>query len=106
MSAITCRDDLSFTTRDDCGRMTNWPQNNPGVAGDFARGTACFDEVAMLAGADETDAFHAIKSAMIDMGGRTTNLELGFVESVARAAVLGLRAMRNGASRFEPLAEG
>ncbi|WP_426427057.1 KilA-N domain-containing protein [Pseudomonas palmensis] len=36
------------------------------------------------------------------MGGRTTNLELGFADAVARAAALGLRVVRNGAERFTP----
>lgn len=107
MNAIISRDDLSFTTRDDCGRMVNWPQNNPGVAADWDKGARFFDlEIAQLARVDETEAFHAIEFAILNMGGRTTCLEIGFVESVARAAVLGLRAMRNGASHFEPLTEG
>lgn len=100
---ITCRDDLTFTSRDDCGRMVNWPRNNPGVAADWGKGIAFFDsEIAELAANDETAAFHAVKFAITGMGGRYTCLEIGFAESVARAAVLGLRAMRNGAQRFEP----
>ena len=39
------------------------------------------------------------------MGGHYTCLEIGFAEAVARAAVLGLRAMRNGAAQFEPVDE-
>lgn len=105
-TAIVCRDDLSFTTRNDSGRMTNWPQNNPGVAADWDKGAQFFElEIAQLASVDETEAYHAIEFAILGMGGRTTCLEIGFAESVARAAMLGLRAMRNGASRFEPVAE-
>ncbi|WP_286927800.1 hypothetical protein [Pseudomonas sp. UBA7721] len=37
------------------------------------------------------------------MGGRTTSLEPGFADAVAKAAALGLRAMRNGAERFAPI---
>lgn len=98
-----CRNDLSFTTRDDCGLMVNWPRNNPGVAGDWEKGMAFFDsEIAELASHDETEAFHAIEFAITGMSGRYTCLEIGFAESVARAAILGLRAIRGGAERFEP----
>ncbi|MHC8288729.1 hypothetical protein ACYZUD_18280 [Pseudomonas sp. XS1P51] len=100
---ILCRDDLSFTKRDDEGRLINWPRYNYGVPADWKKGIACFDgEVAELAAHDETEAFHAIKSAIIDMCGRATCLEIGFADSVTRAAVLGLRAIRSGAERFEP----
>lgn len=100
---ILCRDDLSFTKRDDCGRMVNWPQNNPGVAADWEKGIAFFDsEIAELSANDERAAFHAIQFAVLSMGGHYTCLEIGFAESIARAAILGLRAIRNGAERFEP----
>lgn len=100
---ILCRDDLSFTERDDCGRMVNWPCNNPGVADDWKKGIDFFDnEIAGLAVNDETAAFHAIEFAITGMGGHYTCLEIGFAESIARAAILGLRAIRNGAERFEP----
>lgn len=100
---ILCRDDLSFTKRDDEGRLINWPRNNPGVAADWKKGIAFFDsEIAELAANDETAACHAIEFAILGMGGSTTNLEISFAESVARAAILGLRAMRSGTQRFEP----
>lgn len=100
---IYTRDDLSFTRRDEMGRMINWPRNNPGVAEDWKKVMAFFDnEIAELASFDETSAFHAIQFAITSMGGRYTCLEIGFAESVARAAVLGLRAMRSGAPRFKP----
>ncbi|MNR50614.1 hypothetical protein D3C85_1701610 [compost metagenome] len=70
---------------------------------DWEKGIACFDgEVFELAAHDETEAFNAIQFAIAGMGGRTTNLELGFIDRVARAAVLGLRVIRGGAARFEP----
>jgi hypothetical protein len=101
---ILCRDDLSFTKRNERGRMVNWPQNNPGVAADWEKGIAFFDsEIAELSAVDETEAYDAIKFAITDMGGSTTNLELAFVDAVARAAVLGLRAIRNGTERFTPI---
>ena len=103
-SPITCRDDLTFTSRDDCGRMVNWPRNNPGVAEDWERGVGFFDsEICELAATDETEAFHAIQYALRGMGGRYTNLELGFIDRVARAAIVGLRAMRNTTERFTPI---
>jgi hypothetical protein len=93
---------LSFTQRDD-GGLINWPPNNPGVAADWEKGIAFFDsEITELSANDETEAFHAIEFAILGMGGRYTCLEFGFAESVARAAVLGLRAMRNGTQRLEP----
>ncbi|AMS13168.1 hypothetical protein A3218_02125 [Pseudomonas chlororaphis] len=86
--------------------MINWPRNNPGVAADWGRGIGFFEsEISALAAFDETEAFHAIEFAITGMGGRYTNLEIGFAESVARAAVLGLRAMRSGEARFEPSVE-
>lgn len=103
-SPITCRDDLTFTSRDDCGRMVNWPCNNAGVAADKERGLAFFDsEIAELSANNETAAYEAIRLAITGMGGRTTNLELGFAEAVAKAATLGLRAMRNATERFTPI---
>ena len=104
---ITNRDDLSFTDRDTEGRMINWPIKNPGIAADWAKGTGFFDvEIAELAGVDETEAYWAIACAIRGMGGHYTCLEIGFSEAVARAAVLGLSAMRNGSARFEPVEEG
>ncbi|VVQ12275.1 hypothetical protein PS914_05337 [Pseudomonas fluorescens] len=51
---------------------------------------------------NETEVFHAIEFAIIGIGGRYTCFEIGFAESVARAAILGLRAIRGGTERFEP----
>ncbi|MBV4459195.1 hypothetical protein KVG96_14645 [Pseudomonas sp. COR58] len=105
-SPIRTRDDLSFTARNALGHMVNWPQNNPGVATDWEKGIAFFEqEVGALASFDETAAFEAIQFAITGMGGRYTCLEIGFSESIARAAVLGLRAMRAGEARFEPSEE-
>ena len=102
-TGIQTRDDLSFTKRDDMGRLINWPRNNPGVAADWEKGLACFDyEITELAAHDETEAFYAIQFALVGMGGRYTCLEIGFIDRVAHAAVIGLRAMRNSAERFQP----
>lgn len=104
MSAgIKSRDDLSFTMRDGEGRLINWPRNNPGVAADWQKGIDFFEcEVRDLANHDETEAFNAIWFALVGMGGRTTNLELGFIERVALAAMVGLRALRDDAQPFTP----
>ncbi|WP_432217482.1 hypothetical protein ACREYJ_21085 [Pseudomonas kribbensis] len=102
-AAIRSRDDLSFTVRDVEGRLVNWPRNNPGVAADWQKGIDFFEcEVRDLANHDETEAFNAIRFALVGMGGRTTNLELGFIERVALAAMVGLRALRDGAQLFTP----
>ncbi|QHA83559.1 hypothetical protein E3Z27_18675 [Pseudomonas mediterranea] len=101
---VRTRDDLSFTARDSEGRLINWPRNNPGVASDWAKGMAFFDqEVSSLAAFDETEAYEAIEYAILGMGGRTTCLEIGFVQQIAKAAVLGLRAIRNGEGEFAPV---
>lgn len=69
---ITCRDDLTFTSRDDCGRMVNWPRNNPGVAADLGEGIAFFDcEIVELSANDETAAYEAIRFAITGMRART-----------------------------------
>ncbi|ROL66733.1 hypothetical protein BLX41_23055 [Pseudomonas protegens] len=101
--AIQTREDMSFTRRDDQGRLINWPRNNPGAAEDWRKGAAFFDcEVCELASHDETEAFDAIRFALLGMGGWYTNLEVGFVDRVARAAVMGLRGLRGGTEQFEP----
>ena len=101
---VRTRDDLSFTARDWGGRLINWPRNNPGVASDWAKGMAYVDqEVSSLAAFDETQAYEAIEFAILGMGGRATCLEIGFVQQIAKAAVLGLRAMRNGEAEFAPV---
>ncbi|CAI8866116.1 hypothetical protein [Pseudomonas chlororaphis] len=102
-AAIHTREDLSFTKRDDAGRLINWPRNNPGVPADWEKGIACFDdEITEMAAHDETEAFNAIRFAIVGMGGWYTNLEIGFIDRVARAAVIGLRALRDGAEPFVP----
>lgn len=37
-----------------------------------------------------------------EVGGRYTCLEIGFIDRVARAAMVGLRALRDGVEQFEP----
>ncbi|AMB86672.1 hypothetical protein AWM79_15710 [Pseudomonas agarici] len=102
-TSIETRDDLSFTQCDPEGRRINWPRNNPGVEADWQKGIGFFDvEVATLAAHDETEAFYAIQFALMGMGGRSTMLEIGFIDRVTKAAVIGLRALREGAEPFAP----
>jgi hypothetical protein len=101
---ITTRDDLSFTQRDSEGRLINWPRNSPGVAADWQRGLGFFDdEVCGLASLDETEAYNAIRFAIAGMGVHSTNLEIAFIDRAARAAILGMRSMREGSESFEPV---
>jgi hypothetical protein len=103
ITSINDRDDLSFTARDGMGRLTNWPRNNPGVPADWQKGIDYFEvEVRDLALHDETEAFDAIRFALCGMGGHYTSLEIGFIDRLARAAVIGLRALRDGAEPFAP----
>jgi len=60
-------------------------------------------EVSSLAAFNETEAYEAIQFAIVGMGGRATCLEIGFAQQIAKAAVLGLRAMRNGEAEFAPM---
>lgn len=72
-------------------------------AREWEKGIACFDvEISELAAHDETEAYHAIQFAIVGMGGRYTNLETGFIDRVARAAVIGLRSLRAGVEQFAP----
>lgn len=101
--SVRTREDLSFTQRDVEGRLINWPRNNPGVAADWEKGIDFFEcEMRDLATHDETEAFDAIRFALSGMGGRYTCLELGFIERVALAAMVGIRALRDGAQPFTP----
>lgn len=113
--AIRSRDDLSFTRRDEQGRLINWSvahgqDDDWGAA--FAQGAAFFAEVAQLAEFDEAEACKAIQTALsgpafdhAQQGGFSGawGQECGFAEAVARAAIAGLRALREGdVAPFEP----
>ncbi|RAU43684.1 MULTISPECIES: hypothetical protein [unclassified Pseudomonas] len=103
-NTITSWKDLSFTRRNSGGRVVFWPRNNPGVSSDFGKGKAFFDkEIGALAAVDETEAFTVICAVLSDMAHRSTNLEIGFADSIGRAAILGLRALREGANAFKPI---
>lgn len=104
---IKSRDDLSFTKRDENGGLNNWvvPHDKEGNwhAG-VETGFLHFAEVAELASHDETDAYHAMQFAMNDLGWKSSGwgIECGFSEAMARAAIVGLRALRSGAEVFIP----
>lgn len=97
---ITSRLDLSFTERDSEGRLSNWcvPHDPQGSwhAG-VELGYLHFSEIAELASCDETEAYHAIRCALNDLGWQSGGwgIECGFSEALARAAVAGLRALAN-----------
>lgn len=87
---IICRDGLSFTTHDDCGRVVKWSSSNPGTAADRGKGIVFFDcEIAELTSNDETAAYEAVLFKIIG-------------DSVPRAVALSLRTMRKSAERFTP----
>ncbi len=90
---IRSRDDLSFTARDDQGRMQNWqvPHEH---GGNWHRGVevgrACFSEVLELAQHDRQEAVNALRFALVE--GAAPNfwrggwgIEYGFAEAIAAA---------------------
>lgn len=95
------RDDLTFTARDEGGRLSNWlPGERTSEAkwsDGLERGRARFNEVDKLAEHDEHEAFNAIRFAL------TTPTwcpgwgeEAGFADSLAAAAIIGMYAVREG----------
>lgn len=106
-SGVLSRDDLSFTKRDNVGRLDNWvvPHDKEGNwSAGREIGFLCFSEVAELASRDESEAFDAIKFAMNSSGWKAAGwgIEFGFSEALARAAIVGLRALRNGVDPYLP----
>ncbi|MDZ4254850.1 MAG: hypothetical protein U1A72_19945 [Sulfuritalea sp.] len=105
-TAVKCRDDLSFTWRNEGGRLINWnvPHDPRGKWDDGRRvGRQLFGEVESIAGLDELEAFRAISFAMNNPGWRPTGwgIEIGFTEALAAAAIIGLRVIRDGADRYD-----
>ena len=109
------REELSFTRRDDQGRLVNWsvdPRERLWADG-LKRGEAFFREVAELAGQNEQEAYHAVQFAFIgewasapdgssQWNNRGAGEEMGFADAVARAVIDGLRARRSGTEPFDP----
>lgn len=92
-SRVASRDDLSFTTRDDMGRMRNWvihraPNSiwNHGVN----VGHRLADEIRDLAHRNPKEAISAILFALtaVEWNGRY-GTEHGFAEAIAKAAIDG-----------------
>jgi hypothetical protein len=96
------RDELSFTRRNEVGRLENWVvDKSTDWNASVVRGGELFRECVELARADETAAFEAIKAALVQWsGGR--GVEFGFSDELARAVLDGLRARRAGARPFTP----
>lgn len=111
-SEISTRCDLSFTaTSDNPGINSNWyvAHDPNGYWGDTVPiGRRYFSEVAGLAAKDELEAFYAVLCAITAPGWNHTSagagygIEHGFSERLAAAAIIGLRAMRNGVSPYVP----
>jgi hypothetical protein len=109
-SNITSRRELSFVaTSDEPGIVSNWkvPHDKGGYVGDTVPiGHRHFSEVAELAEVNEHQAFYAILAAINSpewnhtKDGTGWGIECGFTERLAAAAVIGLRAMREGAEPY------
>jgi len=109
-SNITSRRDLSFTATSDApGIVSNWnvPHDLNSYCGDTEPiGQRHFAEVAELANVDEHDAFYAILTAITSPEWNHTadgvgwGIERGFSQQLAAAALIGLRAMREGAEPY------
>lgn len=103
---IQSRDDLSFTSRDSEGRLNNWDVQHD-WKGNWSEGRLMgekfFDEVRQLALFDERAAFHAIKFATDSSAWRSSGwgIEGGFIEALARAAMIGIRELQKGAIAFD-----
>lgn len=106
---IQSRDDLSFTSRDSEGRLNNWavPHDRNGNWHDgLIIGEKYFDEVRQLALFDELEAYHAIKFALNSGNWQSGGwgIETGFTQALAKAAILGMRQLQNGAIAFDEAA--
>ena len=112
---ITTRRDLSFTATSDApGIVSNWnvPHDKGSYCGDTVPiGRRYFAEVEELAITDEHDAFLAMLTAINSpewnhtAEGTGWGIERGFTEQLAAAALIGLRAMRDGAEPYDHQAE-
>lgn len=102
---IKSRDDLSFTRRDEMGRLNNWAiskeDRNRNCADGMELGRHFFLEIADLAKVKPEEAKDAIQFALQGQefnhgGSGFTNegwgVEMGFVQAIAQYAIQGLRA--------------
>lgn len=101
-----CRQDLSFTALDSEGRMINWNVRHSMTDNwqdTVPQGNALFLEVAKLAQHSEAEAYHAMRLAVSDpRWSGEWGEEYGFMESLAKAAIIGLRALRDGSPSYDP----
>jgi len=105
-SSISSRKNLSFTATSDApGIKSNWsvPHAKDGYWGDTVPiGQRHFAEVAELASCNEKEAIAAIVFAITSPEWNHTpdgvgwGIEQGFSQELAEAAVIGLRAIREG----------
>jgi|APLak6261691555_1056199.scaffolds.fasta_scaffold10917_2 hypothetical protein len=107
--AIQSRDDLSFTSRDGEGRLNNWDvlhDRNGNWSEGLVIGEKYFDEIRQLALFDEIEAFHAIEFAMNSGHWQSSGwgIEMGFTRALAKAAMLGMRQLQQGAVEFDEAA--
>lgn len=103
---IQSRDDLSFTSRDEKEIINNWDvphDSNQKWEEGLLIGQKYFDEVRQLAAVDEREAFHAIEFAFNSGGWRSGGwgIESGFSRALAKAAIIGMRALQNGEIAFD-----
>ncbi len=106
---IQSRDDLSFTSREGEGRINNWdvPHDRNGDWHEgLIIGEKYFDEIRQLALFDELEAFHAIEFAINSGYWQSSGwgIEMGFTRALAKAAMLGMRQLQQGAVEFDEAA--
>ncbi|WP_028240523.1 hypothetical protein [Stutzerimonas azotifigens] len=108
---ITSRNDLSFTglTADNPPRRINWapvrvPLQRDQWNKEYDLGLGMAEEVRALHTANEMDAFLAIQLAFNDPAWKVTGAgaELGFAAGIAALAIVGMRALEQGAAPFDP----
>ncbi|WP_300334013.1 hypothetical protein [Accumulibacter sp.] len=116
INPIMSRDDLSFTRRDDAGRLINWSVTHEPLedwGSKHAVGQSYLAEIAELAEHSELEAYNAVRFALsgscdFRRGESTTfgntgwGEECGFAEAIARAVIDGLRARNGGQESFSP----
>lgn len=102
---VTCRDELSFTTREEYNRMNNWivhALRGTHWEPNIETGRGLFDEIAKLAESNELDAYLAMQTAVTAPEWKPTNgIEYGFAQHLAAAAIIGLRAIREGSVPYD-----
>lgn len=102
------RDDLSFTSRDEGGRLVNWNpkahQDDALFAGGEAMGSAYFAEIVRLAWNNQHEAYNAIRFALQSKNWRGSwGEESGFANVLAAYAMTGIAAVEDGAQLFDEL---